>query len=245
MKKILFLLLTIAFFSACQKRGELPELPSYATFRMTSSSIAQYYEVMVGDSLLADSLSAISTLSRYVATGKQRLKIKEAGSDHYFIDSLIDIERPGVEYTLVSLGEGTTPLMLSAANLETTPPAAGTRKFSLLNTDTTSILKSRRIDVRFYDLNLDDYTFVKIGELNDIDYMTPSEYVELPLPKVGTYYLEVADHATGELIIPVESYSANMLSPYDQNNVYLMKLYNVGDASWTYISGELLIGLKL
>ena len=245
MKKILFLLLTIAFFSACQKRGDLPALPSYASFRLTSSSIERFYEITVGDSVLVDSLNATIALSRYVETGKQALKIKEAGKKEYVIDTVIDIERPGVEYTLIDLGGDSKPLILSGSDLETTVPVAGTRKYSLLNIDTTSVLKGRIIDIRFYDLDLNDGSFIQIGELKNIQYLDPSGYIELRAPDAGTYFLEVADHATGEIILPVDSYAGNMIFPFDENNVYLMKLSNTGGDAWTYISAEPLIGLKL
>ncbi|SFO77544.1 hypothetical protein SAMN05428949_6590 [Chitinophaga sp. YR627] len=245
MKKIFFLLLTIAFFTACQKRGDLPELPSYATFRLSSSSVEHFYEVTVGDSVLEDSLSAGSALSRYVVTGKQALKIKEAGKKDYVIDTLIDIDRPGVEYTLIDLGGDSRPLILSGSDLATTAPAEGTRKYALLNIDTTGVLKGRTIDIRFYDIDVNDGSFKQIGELKGIQYLNPSDYIELKAPDAGIFFLEVADHTTGEIILPVDSYAGNMIFPFDENNVYLMKLLNAGDESFTFISAEPLIGLKL
>lgn len=245
MKNFIFLLLIMVVLSACEKRGDLPVLPSYATFKITSSSTDHYYEVSVGDSVLVDSLSGAVAVSQYVVTGKQRLKIRETGTEKYFIDSLIDVQRPGVEYALISLGADSNPLVLSAESLETTSPAEGYRKYSLLNIDTTAILKGRIVDVRFYDLSPEDGSFVKLGELKGITYMEPSAYVELKNPDAGSFFLEVADNATGEIIIPIDSYAGTMVYPPDENNAYLMKISNVGDDSWAYISADILLGLKL
>lgn len=245
MKRFFLLATIIALLTACEKRGDLPELPTYTSFRMTVSAVERYYEVMVGESRLEDSLSSAKALSRYVVTGKQKLKIKEAGTDSYLVDSLIDVVRPGIEFTLIDPGAGAAPLLLSAKDLSTTPPATGHRKYSLLNIDTTDVLKGRTVDIQFYDLSSDDGSFVLLGEMKNIGYHKISGYVELKDPDAGVFFMQIMDSGTGEIIVPVESYAATMTFPFNEHNVYLMKIENAGGASWTYIAADLLIGMKL
>ena len=242
MKKNILLLLPILFLLACEKKGELPLLPSYASFKLSSAASDKYYHVMAGDSTLIDSLSSRKDLSTFITTGEQRIRIKEEGAELFFIDTTIDIQRPGTEFTLLSLGDDAPPLFFAASSLQTTPPAAGSRKYSIMNTDKSVLMKDKKLNIKFYDLGADGFEL--LGELKNLEYKVASPFIELKDPAAGQYFLNIENSETGELIMAMDSYLASMGFYYEDNNVYLFKLANIGEG-WDYVSGEKLIGVKL
>lgn len=139
---------------------------------------------------------------------------------------------------------GLDPVLLSGDYLQTTPPQPGNLKFGFINADMT-YTKDKTIDLKFFDIATGE--FVLAGEIKNILYGKPSDFIELPAS--GSYYIEIIDHQTGEVIIAGNSYQGGMVSDfYDGNNTYLLKYYNTNTDpanGWDYYSAEIIIGAKL
>ena len=242
MKNTILFLLPLLFLLACQKKGDLPALPSYASLKLKSTAGDVSYVVSFGDSLLTENLSGNTAYSGYVVAGEAPLRIREAGNDTYLIDTVIRIERPGAEFTLLSMGAGSTPLFLSAESLQTTPPATGHRKYALFSADAVAPLSNRNLTVKYYDLG--ENGFVLLGE-HTIQFKKISEYIELPDPTAGIFFLQVEDADTGEVLAAVDSYQHNMSMPTGMNNISMVRLYNAGNEFWTSLYGDPVLSRKL
>lgn len=142
-------------------------------------------DVSFGDALIADSLEyGAATEYQAVALGELELQIREAGGAEPLIDELVELEA-GADYSLVLLGE--LELLEYALHTDdTTPPAAGLTKVSLINANLDAL-----------DLDLFGGEELLIEAL---PYSDASDYVEVAS---GVYDLRILDFDTGAEFITI------------------------------------------
>lgn len=230
----------------CKKESGIYTEPSYTSFKLIVSTTGEekFYQMMVGNKVILDSLGNRG-FNNWIEAGDKPLRIKKLGEDRYFIDTLLHfVPGKALNFTMFELDPALDPILLPDDYLQTTPPQPGNLKFSFINADIT-YTKGKTIDLKFFDINSGD--FIPAGELKSIPYGQPSDFIELP--GTGTYYIEIIDHQTGQVIIAADTYQGGMVyDSYDGNNTYLMKYYNTNTdpvSGYDFYSAEIIIASKL
>lgn len=225
MKWIYLFFISIVLVSCTRDNGFFDE-PTLTSLTITSTSAERRFQVMLDDELVKDSLAG--NWSDVVPVGKKRLRIRENGTQAFFVDTLIDLPRPKISFSLITLDPAKAPWFFTGFGPEVTAPAAQQAKISFLNMD-PYLTKGKKINIQVIDWEGINVLY----EFKNIPYGVMSGYFEAPANIISDGgFLEIRDADNpDELIVSREMYNVFMPYAYPPDNIFIVRMTDYGDGT--------------
>lgn len=228
MKQLLTITAVLLMVASCTKDKGYFDEQTMTKLNISTTSMTKHYELMVGDELQEDSI--FRAWGGAVPANKQRLRIRETGKTNYFIDTIIDIPRPSVTWSLLETDPDQPALFFTGFGEDVTAPAPGNVKFRILNIDTTRTT-GMTVDINIYSFETNE----RIFEMKNIPHNGLSEFYEFPSDLLQGGWLEIVESANPEnIIVSLDSYNSFSLSDNGRDNVHILLMSNDNGYEYPY-----------